>query len=437
MMIICAAIGSSDELKNIGNADMAEIRLDVFDDIPEGIGKTIVLKVDTKEQLEKYSQRSINGFVDIGEMKKPDDMKNKVISSYHDMEKTPSTEKIAEILNGFDCDIAKGAFMINNVEDLVKIYDASKLIEKRHVLLGMGNLGQITRLRPDILKNEFTFAHTGTPTADGQMSVENLVKLKNNCMITGLIGHPVGHSLSKAMHTQAMKDEGIEGIYLNMDITSIDGIGDVIRNYDIRGLNVTMPYKKDIMTQLDSVDSVASEIGAVNTVINDNGKLTGTNTDVSGVEFAFERTNVDPNGKKIAIMGSGGSARACAYLFSKKNADISIAGRNSETVKDICDSFGCSSVTDSDPSKYDIIVNCTPIGMYTDAKYPLDIEKISERQVVFDVTYGIKTPLGNMADERNCRKIFGLDMLIGQGMKSFELWTGVAPDYDSIKRSII
>lgn len=434
-MKICAAIGSADEINNIGDAEMVEIRLDVFEQVPKDIKVPIIVKVNTKEQLDNLSTEPFDGYTDIGEMKRPEGLKN-VIASYHDMQRTPITKMIVEKMNGFDCDIAKGAFVVNRMSDLVSIYDASKLVTKKHVLIGMGEMGLVTRARSDLLGNEFTFAHTGTPTAEGQIPIGQMRGLGKDGIILGLIGHPLNHSSSKKMHTQALKDAGLNGLYVNFDLTSLDDVETIMRCYNIRGLNVTMPYKKDVMLHLDSVDSVAVSIGAVNTIINDNGKLKGVNTDVSGAEFACKRAGVELDGKKILVMGSGGSARACTHLFKRDGADVSIIGRNAKAVADLCNTFKCTPVTEADPSEFEMVVNCTPIGMYSDSSYPVDIDKITDKQIVFDVTYGVETPLKDLADARKCKRVSGHDMLVGQGMKSFELWTGVTPDYDSMRGSI-
>ncbi len=434
-MKICAAIGSPNELNNIGNAQLAEIRMDVFDKVPTGLSVPIVVTVKDTAQMEAVKSLQINGYLDIGSMKRPDSQ-NKIISSIHEMQRTPSSKMIADTMNGLNCDLVKGAYMVNRMGDLTSIFDASKQITRPHVLIGMGEMGLITRLRSDMLNNEFQFAHTGTATAPGQLSIKEMDELGDHCMIIGLIGHPINHSSSKKMHTAAMKEAGIKGIYLNFDLTSLSGVETVIKDYDIRGFNVTMPYKKDIMMHLDQADEISNSIGAVNTLVNDNGRIIGTNTDVAGIEFAFERAGVDVKGKRILIMGSGGSARACAYYFTKAGAEVHLVGRNAKAVSEVCSTFGCSAATDPDPSKYDVVVNCTPIGMYSDSVYPIDISKITSGQAVFDLTYGADTPLSTAANKQGCKIVSGLDMLIGQGMRSFELWTGKKPSYDSMRSSI-
>ena len=436
MMKICAAIGSADEIEKHILADLAEIRLDVFKKIPNNLS---VPRLITFKDTPDYNilPNGFNEMIDVGESEFPITDAT-VLSSYHDMVHTPNATKIADIMNGMKGDITKGAFAVNQFTDLTNIYKASKMLGKKHVLIGMGELGMITRVRSDILKNEFTFAHTGTPTAIGQLSIEEMRKLGDDCTITGIVGHPLSHSLSQKLHNQAFKDTDVNGIYLKFDVLSLDDIENVIRYFNIRGLNITIPYKTDIIRHLDKIDKTAEAIGAVNTITNLNGCLTGTNTDVAGINAAFKHASIKLNAsKKILIIGSGGSAKACTYTFRKKDANVFIVGRNINTVTELCRRFDCTPVTNIDPTEYDIIVNCTPMGMYAEAVYPLDISEITSDQAVFDLVYNVNTPLKILAKERGCKVIDGMDMLIGQGLKSFNTWTKKTPNFNNIKKAIL
>ncbi|MBR1452226.1 MAG: shikimate dehydrogenase, partial [Candidatus Methanomethylophilaceae archaeon] len=134
------------------------------------------------------------------------------------------------------------------------------------------------------LGNEFTFGFDGVSTAPGQLSADRMEQLGDDCTLIGITGHPLSHSRSPAMQDAAMRAAGINGKYLIFDSPDLDHMEDVVRGYDIRGMNVTIPYKQSIMEHLDSVSKASSSIGAVNTVINDDGKLIGDNTDIIGIE---------------------------------------------------------------------------------------------------------------------------------------------------------
>ena len=437
MLKICASVNSPEELDKVSDADYIAVSVDTFRRMKNVSDRPVIVKVTTQDQTLEMMNKNWDGFLDIGEMPRPD-ANVPVISSIYDELRTMTSQEIVEKMNGFDCDIAVGTFMVNRPADLVSMFDASSLIQKKHVLIGLGEMGSITRYRSRLLGNEFDYAHVGTPAFYGQMSVDELRMAGSDSMILGLVGHPLSQSASKRMYTQALKDAGINGHYINFDTVSLDGLDDVIRDYNIRGLNVTIPYKDDILAYVDVLDQSAKNTGAASMIVNTGDRLIGSNTDVDGARFALERAGVEIEvGMKILVIGSGGVAMACCYLFTAEGADVTIVGRNQKTVQQLCRKFGCETTDRTDPSDYDMIVNCSPIGMYEEEKYPIDITKIRSEQVIFDVVYTKETQLECVGRERGCRIVPGLDMLIGQGMRAFEVWTGQKPDYESMRRSLV
>ena len=437
MLKVCATIGSLEELDKAKEADLIEMKIDDYRCIGSEIDKPVIVRISTPEESVEMFNKKWNGYLDIGELPRPK-TEMPVISSLRDSVRTMTSQEIVEKMNGFDCDVAVGTFMVNRPADLVSIYDASTLVQKKHVLVGLGEMGSLTRYRSRLLGNEFDFAHAGTPVYTGQMSIDELRETGDESLIIGLVGHPLSQSASKRMHTQALKDAGINGHYINFDTVSLEGLDDVIVDYDIRGINVTIPYKDDILAYVDVLDQSAKNTGAANMILNTGDRLIGSNSDVDGAKFALENAGVEIEvGMKILMIGSGGVAMACAYLFRNEGADVTIIGRNQKTVKDLCRQFGCETCDVTDPSGFDMIVNCTPIGMYEEEKYPIDLTKIHGGQIIFDVVYTKETQLEAVGRERGCKIVPGLDMLIGQGMRSFEVWTGCKPDYNSMRRSLV
>lgn len=432
-MRICASLGSVEDAARCSGR-LTEVRADMFDIIPDGLDPTSTVLTFGDSFDAALMPHDFRGLVDVGSCPRPDICAT-VLSSYHDHSGTPDSDTISGIMNGMTGDIAKGAFTVRGFSDLAAIYDASAAVKRKHILIGMGDMGTVTRLRSGLLGNEFTFAYVSRPTAPGQLSIDEMDRLGDDCMITGIVGHPLTHSLSEAMHTEAFIGSGIRGKYIVFDTPSLDGIEDAVRDYGIRGLNVTMPHKKDVIGHLDRVDRMAEGIGAVNTIVNDHGRLTGTNTDAAGIEAAFLKADT-VFGEHVLIMGSGGSARACAYVMTEDGSDVSVIGRNAASVRELTADLGCRAVTDADPSKYDTIVNCTPVGMYADAVYPVRIGDITRAQTVFDVVYGTETPLMRVAVERRSKLVSGADMLAGQGAESFRLWTGRSPSFETMRRVI-
>ena len=427
-MRICTTYGKEAPLRK--GADMHEIRLDVFDTIPVGIGENDIITLCGKDI--SNVPESFKGLVDVGNSTKKVPFRK--IRSRHDFEGTPDPETILRMLSEGDQEISKGAFTATSFSDLHSIYLASKMIGKKHVLLGMGELGEVTRLRQEILGNEFTFGYSDKPTAAGQFSTDVMESLGDDCSIVGVTGHPLHHTKSPVMQNAAIRAAGLNAIYLKFDSPSLNNICDVMREYAIRGMNVTIPYKQDIFKILDRVSDVCYGVGAVNTITNTDGVLTGDNTDVEGIKFAFRKKGADPKGMNVLILGSGGAARAAAYSFDDMGCKLSIAGRNAETTKDISKTFGAD-IHDGSVKDYDVIVNCTPIGI-VDGQYPADLTDMHSGQIVFDMVYERETPILKIAKAKGCGTVDGADMLVGQGAVSFEMWFAKEPDTEVMRRAL-
>jgi len=436
MMRLCASLSSVQDIEHIKKADIAEIRLDILGRVPEIKGKNIIVTFRDVPDLSVLPS-GFKGMIDVCEYDIPK-TEAEVISSHHNFDSTPSAKEITSLLKDMNGDVVKGAFKINSFTDLKSLYDASGMIKKRHVLIGMGELGTITRIRSDILGNEFTFAYIGTPTAPGQLSLEEMSSLGDDPMVIGIVGHPLDKSLSPKMHNAALKKMGQKGIYLKFDTDHLDNIGDVIRDYNIRGMNVTIPYKTAILEHLDSVDRNVEATGAANTIVNDNGKLKGYNTDIVGIESAMNHAGFDPKGKRALIMGSGGAARACAYALTEKGCRVTVTGRNEETSRSLCKEFGCDFHSKDSVALmlYDLIVNCTPVGMYGSGEYPVSMCQLTPHHTVFDMVYGIETPMISKAKEIGAGIVSGEDMLAAQGAASLEMWTGKKNLFKLMKEAI-
>lgn len=427
-MRVCTTYGKEVPLRDV--AVMHEIRLDVFGSIPEGVGENDIITLCGKDISNVPD--TFNGLVDVGDSTVCTD--HRKIRSIHDFQRTPGAETIVRMLSEGDQEISKGAFAVSSFSDLHSIFTASKMLGRKHVLLGMGELGEVTRIRQSLLGNEFTFGYHGGSTASGQFSADEMDSFSDMSFITGVIGHPLGHTKSPVMQNAAIRAAGIDGIYLKFDSPTLDNVCDVIRDYRIRGVNVTIPYKQEIFCKLDRVSDISYEVGAVNTVINKDGVLTGDNTDVEGIRFALRRKGQDPKGRKVLILGAGGAARAATYSFSGLGCSISIAGRSGNKVCDINKAFG-TEVHGGSVKDYDIIVNCTPVGQ-VDGEYPADLSDIHEEQTVFDMVYGRETPLIRMARSKGCMIVDGADMLVGQGAESFRMWFDKEPDIEVMRRAL-
>jgi shikimate dehydrogenase len=257
----------------------------------------------------------------------------------------------------------------------------------------------------------------------------------------GLIGYPVGHSISPVFQQAAFDHLGLD-IRYELWETDPDNLGEVVHN--IRspqklGANITVPYKEQVLSLLDGIDELASDIGAVNTIVRRDACLIGYNTDAGGFLRALEEEGrFDPRGKRVTILGAGGVARAISFALVRAgvksltlfNRDIKRAERLATDLAALCAS---TIITVSNKGNFeeevfsaDLVMNCTPVGMkHGPAEGQSPLAFVSPKSLVYDVVYNpIKTPLLKIAEKAGARTLGGLSMLVYQGAASFELWTG-------------
>jgi shikimate dehydrogenase len=256
------------------------------------------------------------------------------------------------------------------------------------------------------------------------------MRLDAKTRLCGIIGNPVEHSLSPAMHNAAFEQLGLNFAYLAFRVTDVEGAIRGVRAFDIRGLSVTVPHKVAVIPFLDEIDPVARAIGAVNTVVNDGGRLKGYNTDWTGFVRSLER-HVPPAGRRVALLGAGGAARAIAFGLKEKGAALTILNRAEEIAMalDLAAEIGCpyGDLGRIDAvSGADIVVNATSVGMAPlQDRTVVDPACLRPEQVVVDIVYNpLETRFLKEARARGCRTVPGYEMLLLQGVTQFELWTG-------------
>ena len=256
------------------------------------------------------------------------------------------------------------------------------------------------------------------------------------------IGFPIKTSRSPSIHNAGYKKLGIDDkfIYLSAEVKpkdlkmAIDGA----RAFGIRGLSVTMPHKQEAMKYLDKIDNEAKIIGAINTIVNNEGILTGFNTDYIGVLMALEK-KTKLKGKKVAVIGAGGAARAIVYGLIQKGAKVKIFNRSLDKAKNLGQEFGCEyEALDylKEISNTDILINATSVGM-TENKSPVDKKFLNKKHVVFDIVY---TPreirLIKDAKEKGASVIYGYEMLLYQAVEQFKLYTGFDAPIDAMEEAL-
>ncbi len=262
----------------------------------------------------------------------------------------------------------------------------------------------------------------------------------------GVIGYPLAHSLSPTIFQAAFDAAGLDAAYeaWATEEEQLEGRVNSLRGDDIYGANVTIPYKEAVIPMLDRMDEDAESIGAVNTIVHEGGDLIGYNTDLAGFDRALkEDADFDAKGKRTAILGSGGAARAVAHALVRAGAStVLVAGRKPSKLEGIVS--GLRPVTAPGVTiswcywhdgtflaaipKADLLVNCTPVGTRgskTEKESPIEAENMPSGGVVFDLVYDPqKTPLLKLGAKRGSKAVSGLGMLVYQAAESFKLWTG-------------
>ncbi len=261
----------------------------------------------------------------------------------------------------------------------------------------------------------------------------------------GIVGYPIGHSVSPAMHNAAFRHLGIDAIYLKFEVKPED-LRDAIfgaKALGFVGLNVTIPYKEKVLKFVKPV-GIAELIGAVNTVVVQ--ELEGYNTDAYGAMKALESAGVDVEGKVALIVGAGGAGRAIAFALAERGAKVIVTNRTesrglklAEEVRRVGEClFHPYDRIEELKGSLDLIVNATPLGMRGfEQKLPVP-ESLLEDVVVFDTVYNpLETPLIRKAKERGCKVVYGIDMLVHQGAEAFRIWTGMDPPVNVMKEAAL
>lgn len=247
--------------------------------------------------------------------------------------------------------------------------------------------------------------------------------------VLGLIGEKLSHSLSPEIHRGIFKELGIKGSYSLFEVSKeqSNNIGSSIRTLNIHGVNVTIPYKKVVLEQLDEISIEAKNIGAVNTIENKNGILKGYNTDYYGFGKMLERFSVNIENKTVVILGSGGASKAVEqYVRDSRCKKLIIATRKrtSENYLRNCEIVTYEELKDI---KGDVLINTTPVGMYPNVDYsPVEKDVIENYDTLVDIIYNpIETKFLRYGRELGKSTIDGLYMLVGQAIKSEEIWNNI------------
>jgi len=314
------------------------------------------------------------------------------------------------------------------------------------VAVPMGEVALPARILALREGSALAYASIDHATAPGQLSFDEMKnlyradRLTRRTRVYGVIGDPIGHSLSPQMQNAGFHARKMDAVYLPFLVRDLKDFLACIVPFGIAGFSVTLPHKERILRHLDGCDPLAAAIGAVNTVVvRGGGKLYGYNTDYVGVLRALER-RTPLAGSRALIFGAGGVARAVAFALAQAGAAVCVCARRPERAKSLARAMGGEAISRKRLRHefFDAIINATPVGMYPHVQdSPLEARELNCR-LLFDTIYRPRvTRLMQLAARRGIETVSGVEMFIAQGTAQWEIWTGERAPVDAMRRAVL
>jgi 3-dehydroquinate dehydratase / shikimate dehydrogenase len=359
----------------------------------------------------------------------------RIVLSSHDFEKTPcDLADRARAMRATGADVIKIAAKANRLSDCLTLRGIETPTGTgRAVLIAMGDVGLATRVLAGRFGSAWTYA--GGVTDVGQVTAATLLEeyrfrsIGPSTEIYGLVGSPIAHSVSPAMHNAAFAAAGYDAIYLPLPAADVDDFVTFARGLGLSGASVTIPFKVSLCDSVDRIDETVDRIGALNTIRMVDRIWLGRNTDAAGFLQPLDERGVALAGRRASIVGAGGSARAVAVALASRRAVITVHARDPRRAEPVATLVGGEvGRWPPEPGSWDLLVNCTPIGMHPRLDHtPVPAPEL-RGGLVYDLVYNpTVTRLLREAAAAGCPTIGGLDMLVAQAMEQFQWWTGARP----------
>ena len=330
-------------------------------------------------------------------------------------------------------EVVKIAVAVESLRAGVELMDVGDVSDRR-VIIGMGTAGVPTRILAGRYGMCWTYA--GEAVAPGQQNLERMRdwfrvrSVTENTMVYGVLGAPVSHSVSPAMHNAGFHALNLDAVYLPLEATDIEDFTAFVRSVGLRGASVTAPFKEHVAGRVSQMDETAAAVGAVNTLLCDGDDWSGRNSDVSG--FLSPLTaRMSLRGKLAVVLGAGGAARGVAWGLVQQGATVRVCARRLDRAQLVSRAVGAEAgemVPAAD--SWDLLVNTTPVGTFPNCDETPLPDSCFGKGLVYDLVYNPKiTRLLKQASEAGCNTIGGLEMLVAQAREQFAWWTGVqAPE---------
>ena len=352
--------------------------------------------------------------------------------------------------------IVKIAANCSDITDAIKIWkliQAAQIEDGEVIPIAMGEPGKWTRILGPAHGAYMTYAalEAGETTAPGQITAADMIdvfrvrELDRETKVYGIVAGDTGYSISPWMHNAGFKAAGQNRVFVPLQVANIDEfirrmIKENSREIDLNfgGFSVTNPHKRSIIPHLDEIDETAAAIGAVNTVKIEGGKLNGYNTDAAGFIAPLKKAFGDLKDARVRVVGAGGAARACVYALKQEGAQVSVLARDISKAAALADEFQAT-VGKPDEIGCDILVNCTPLGTKGGGEDGTiaTADKLADVKLVYDLVYNpTETRLIREAKEAGVPVLGGMEMLIAQGARQFEIWTGASAPLEAMASAV-
>ena len=362
-----------------------------------------------------------------------------IVLSLHALGEPPSDLlERARAMRATGAEIVKIAIDAQRLGDLLPLMDLASdpgFVDpdgmNGHVLLAMGQTGVPTRVLAARLGNRWTYAGDGI--APGQMPAARLLgefgfrRIKPDAALYGVVGNPIAHSLSPVMHNAGFNALGLNAVYVPLQARDVDDFVRFARETRMAGASITAPFKVEMLTKVEEIDDMAKRVGAVNTLVVRDGRWFGANTDVEGF-LAPLAGRMALKGTRASVLGAGGAARAVAVALVSQGAAVTICARQATAAREVAAlTGGAAGRWPPRPGSWDVLVNATSSGSGGPVDDPMDGVAL-DGEIVFDLVYApARTPLLERARKEGCLTIGGIEMLVAQAERQFELWTGYRP----------
>jgi 3-dehydroquinate dehydratase / shikimate dehydrogenase len=368
-----------------------------------------------------------------------------ILVSLHDFRRMPSHLKPTQTAARARPDAQKIAAHAETFADSLRLLRFARHTPNL-VAVPMGEVGLPARILALREGSALAYAPIGEATAPGQVSLHSLKhlyrahELSHRTSVYGVIGNPVGHSLSPLLHNTGFLARKIDAVYLPFLVKDLRDFLRAVPEFCIRGFSVTIPHKQSILKHLQECEPLAAEIGAVNTVVvRRDGSLFGCNTDYTGILRALQK-KLTLSGSSVLIFGAGGVARAAAFALARAGAQVGICARSEKAARELAKAVGGEAVPRRvlKSETFDAIVNATPIGMHPhDRISPLSPRELNSRIVMDLINRPHRTQLLKLAARKGIATISGVEMFIPQGVAQWELWIGQRAPESAMRKAVL